>query len=369
MTNPKTITRSDLALFLPNARLIRAFEMLLDAVNVGLPADIAALLTNVDYIGFNRTAGHSVSVGQMAWNNVDDCLDIGMDYGVKLQAGLEYYARVENNTGVTIPNGTVVGFAGVGPGSSISVAPYLADGSQPSLYVLGIMTHDLPDMGTQGYCTAWGYVRDLDTSGFSVGDLLYPSPTVAGALTNVKPTAPQNVIPIAVVLVSHATQGSIFVRPTIEQHKHYGVFTKTTDQSPAVINTEYLLTFDNTEKSYGIIIDGTTSSRIVIEHESGYYKFDATLQLTSGSASAKNVWVWFKVNGAAVANTARLLTMDINGGYVPIAMSEAFSLDVGDYVEIAFAANDTAVTVDSVAATAFAPAAPAVTLAVVQLQQ
>lgn len=369
MTAPKTVTRSDLALFLPNARLIRAFELLLANVNEVLPANIAALLTNVNYIGFNRTAGHSVGFGELAWNDVDDCLDIGMEYGVKLQTGLEYYARVENNTGVTIPNGTVVGFAGVGPGGSISVAPYLADGSQPSLYVLGVMTHDLPDTGTRGYCTAWGYVRDLDTSGFSVGDLLYPSPTVAGALTNVKPTAPQNVIPIAVTLVSHATQGAIFVRPTIEQHKHYGVFTKTTDQSPAVINTEYLLTFDNTEKAYGVEIDGTVTSRIVIAHESGYYKFDATLQFTSGSASAKTVWVWFKVNGATVPNTARLLTMDINGGYVPIALSEAFTLEANDYVEIAFAANDTAVTVDSVAATAFAPVAPAITLAVVQLQQ
>lgn len=368
MTTPKTITRSDLALFLPNARLIRAFEMLLDTVNVGLPADIATLLTNVSYIGFNRTAGHSVGFGEIAWNDVDDCLDIGMEYGVKLQTGLETYARVENNTGVTIPNGTVVGFVGVGPGGSISVAPYLADGSQPSLYVLGVMTHDLPDTGTRGYCTAWGYVRDIDTSGFAVGDLLFPSPTVAGALTNVKPTAPNNVIPIAVVLVSHATQGAIFVRPTIEQHKHYGVFTKTTDQSPAAINTEYLLTFDNTEKAFGLEI-GATTSRIVIAHEGGYYKFDATLQFTSGNASAKNVWVWFKINGTAAANTSRLVTMDINGGYAPISVSEAFSLEVGDYVELAFAASDTAVTVDSVAATAFAPAAPAVVLVATQLQQ
>jgi hypothetical protein len=44
-------------------------------------------------------------------------------------------------------------------------------------------------------------------------------------------------------------------------------------------------------------------------------------------------------------------------------------LQAGDYVELAFAADATAVTVDNIAATAFAPAAPAVVLTVQQAQQ
>ena len=319
-----------------------------------------------DYIDLNSDPPHIDRARRLVWNSVDQTVDLGLDYGVIQQIGQEIYARVGNTTGVTIPNGTVVGFAGA-TANALLVAPYLADGTSPTLYILGVMTHDLPDSGEKGYCTTWGFVRDVDTSAFNPGDVLYASPTVAGAFTNVKPTAPNNVIPLAACIVSDATAGIIFVRPTVEQMKYYGVFTKTTDQSPAAINTEYLLTFDNTQISNGVVIGGTTS-RIIVP-QSGLYQFDATVQLTSGNSSSKNVWVWFKKNGTSITNSARLVTTDINNGYVPIALSETVSLAASDYIEMAFAASDTAVTVDTVAATAFAPGAPAVVLSVTQIQQ
>ena len=282
-------------------------------------------------------------------------------------AALLQYTVVQNNTGFTIPKGTVVGFAGVGSNNVLSVTPYLADGSSPSLYILGVMAEELPDSGATGLCCVWGNVSGIDTSAFSVGDVLYASPTVAGAFTNVKPTAPDNVIPIAAVLVDSATAGDIFVRPTIEQQKYYGEFTKTTDQTPASTNTAYALTFDNTEIAEGISI-GSPASRIVVV-QSGLYQFDATVQIGSSSSSAKTVWLWFRKNGTDVANSARLVTININNGYTAVSMSEFFSLAANDRIEIMFAANDTAITVDNVAATAFAPAAPAVVLAVSQIQQ
>ncbi len=282
-------------------------------------------------------------------------------------AALLQYTVVQNTTGFTIPKGTVVGFAGVGSNNVLSVTPYLADGSSPSLYILGVMAEELPDSGATGLCCVWGNVSGIDTSAFSVGDVLYASPTVAGAFTNVKPTAPDNVIPIAAVLVDSATAGDVFVRPTIEQQKYYGEFTKTSDQSPAVINTAYALTFDNTEIAEGISI-GSPASRIVVV-QSGLYQFDATVQISSSSSSAKTVWLWFRKNGTDVANSARLVTININNGYTAVSMSEFFSLAANDRIEIMFAANDTAITVDNVAATAFAPAAPAVVLAVSQIQQ
>jgi hypothetical protein len=322
---------------------------------------------NVPWVTFDTTPESvPTNTGTVAWNDTDQTLNLEMDYGVTQQIGQETYARVGNTTGVTIPNGTVVGFAG-STSNALLVAPYLADGSQPTLYILGIMTHDLPDSGEKGYCTTWGFVRNVDTSAFSPGDLLYASPTVAGALTNIKPTAPDNVIPLAACVTSDATTGVIFVRPTIQQMQYYGVFTKTTDQTPAAINTEYLLTFDNTQISNGVTIGGTTSQIIV--PESGLYNFSATVQLTSGSSSSKNIWVWWKKNGTAIANSARLVTSDVNNGYIPIALSETVSLAANEYVELAFAADSTNVTVDTVAATAFAPAAPAVVLNVTQVQQ
>ena len=282
-------------------------------------------------------------------------------------ASLLQYTVVQNTTGSTILKGTVVGFAGVGSNNVLSVAPYLADGSQPSLYILGIMAEELPDSGATGLCCVWGNVSGIDTSAFSVGDILYASPTVAGALTNVKPTAPENVIPVAAVLISNVTAGEIFVRPTIEQQKYYGEFTKTTDQTPAAVDTAYALTFDNTEKANGISI-GSPTSRIVAA-QSGLYQFNVTIQLTSSNSSDKDVWFWFRKNGTDVANSSRLITVSISGGYAPVALIESFSLEENDYIEVMFAAEDTAVTVDNVAATAFAPAAPAVVLSITQIQQ
>jgi len=398
------LTRDQLAAFLTDQQQIRQFELLFSVVDelqviagtdFEFQADTAAATANealaqisrlaaavellanapviqnnnsvvTDYIDLSESPAPTSKTRRLAWNTTDQTVNLGMDYGVTQQIGQETYARVGNTTGSTIPNGTVVGFAGA-TSNALLVAPYLADGSQPTLYILGIMTHDLPDSGEKGYCTTWGFVRDVDTSAFSPGDLLYASPTVAGALTNTKPTAPDNVIPLAACVTSNATTGVIFVRPTIQQMQYYGVFTKTTDQSPAVINTEYLLTFDNTQISNGVTIGGTTSQIIV--PESGLYQFDATVQLTSGSSSSKNIWVWWKKNGTAIANSARLVTSDVNNGYIPIALNETVSLAANEYVELAFAADSTNVTVDSVAATAFAPAAPAVVLSVTQVQQ
>lgn len=390
MATQKPLTRDQLAKFLPDHEAIKAFERLFQIVENLSPSDIAILtrlieetgieagvadnkgdraisnLAQVDAVEFNLNQNVAARIGQAKWNKADQTLDLRMEYGVTQQIGQEYYARVGNTTGVTIPNGTVVGFVGA-TSQALLVAPYLADGSSPSLYILGVMTHDLPDSGEKGYCTTWGFVRDLDTSAFGVGDLLYASPTVAGALTNVKPTAPDNVIPLAACITSNATTGMIFVRPTIQQMQYYGVFVKDTDQSPAATNTEYLLTFDSTEISNGVSI-GTPTSRIIVP-ASGLYRLDANLQLTSGSSSAKNVWVWFKKNGTAIPNSARLVTSDLNNGYIPLAMQEPVSLAANDYIELAFASDSTAVTVDNVAATAFAPSAPAVILSVTQVQQ
>ena len=404
-TQKLNLTRDQLASFLKNFEQVKQFERLFQIADEVAPAsdttgisiqagtaqatandalaqlqrigDLLALIASApatennnsvatDYIDLSESPAPVDKTRRLSWNTTDQTVNLGMDYGVTQQIGQETYARVGNTTGVTIPNGTVVGFAGA-TSNALLVAPYLADGSQPSLYILGIMTHDLPDSGEKGYCTTWGFVRDMDTSAFSPGDLLYASPTVAGALTNTKPTAPDNVIPLAACITSNATTGIIFVRPTIQQMQYYGVFTKTTDQTPAVINTEYRLTFDNTQISNGVTIGGTTSQIIV--PESGLYQFDATVQLTSGSSSAKNIWVWWKKNGTAIANSARLVTSDVNNGYIPIALNETVSLAANEYVELAFASDSTNVTVDSVAATAFAPAAPAVVLSVTQVQQ
>jgi hypothetical protein len=399
------LTRDQLAAFLTDQQQIRQFELLFSAVDqlqviVGTDfeyqADTAAATANealaqisrlanavellangpaiqnnnsvvTDYIDFDAKAPHVDRVRRMAWNGDDQTVEIGMEYGVIQQIGMETYARVENTTGVTIPNGTVVGFSGVGANNTLSVTPYLADGSTPTLYILGVMTHDLPDSGQVGYCTVWGHVREVDTSAFSIGDVLYASPTVPGAFTATKPTAPDNVVPVAAVLKVGTTDGEIFVRPTIEQQKYYGQFIKTTDQTPTAINTANAITFDSSPISNGISI-GSPASRIVVS-ESGLYNFAATYQLTSTSSSTKNIWLWFRIDGVDVADSSILVTLSSNNEYKAIGRSDFFTLNANQYVQLMWASDSTAVTLDAVAPTAFAPGSPALILAVTQVQQ
>lgn len=319
------------------------------------------------YIDLLKSAVYTNEEARIGWNDVDKTVNIGMDYGVVQQVGEETYARVRNMTGVDIPNGTVVGFAGADT-DALLVAPYLANGSQPSLYILGVMTHDLPDSGEKGYCTTWGFVRDLDTSAFAAGDVLYASPSVAGGLTKVKPTAPNNVIPIAACVVSDATAGVIFVRPTIEQMKYYGEFSATTDQLVAVINTAYPVTFNSTSITNGVTLTGSPTTRITVP-ASGLYRVQVNMQIASTSASAKSLWCWFRKNGVDIPNSARITTSDINNGFVSMTHDCTVSLAANEYVEIMYAADSTNIFLDSTASTAFAPAAPAVQVAITQSQQ
>lgn len=68
-----------------------------------------------------------------------------------------------------------------------------------------------------GDITWFGTVEGIDTSIWPIGTILYASTTVGG-LTATKPTQPSHIIQIAAVTNSHATQGSLIVRPTFGMH-------------------------------------------------------------------------------------------------------------------------------------------------------
>lgn len=315
------------------------------------------------------TNAGNVETGILSYNATEDTVDLQHLNGVVQQVGFETYMRVTNDTGVTIPNGTVVAFSGVN--GEIKVAPYIADGTVPELYFVGVTTFEMVD-GAAGPVTIYGKVRGLNTTGtpasetWVVGDILYASPSTAGTFTKVRPTAPDVVISVAAVLKVGTTDGEIMVRPVIPMGLDYGSFDATTDKTLAAIDTATAITLDNTLSANGVT-RGTPTSRMVVA-QAGFYTVSASLQLTSGSLSPKNVYFWLRKNGSDVADSARAITVDINTGYVPIALNYTVSLQAADYVELYWAADSTAVTLDALAASAFAPAAPSVLVAVTQVQ-
>jgi hypothetical protein len=202
-----------------NASFTKANNALANTANVTTAGGlIVPGVLSAKTIAIDPTANVSVSAnGQLAWNFDEQTLDLMVDgsgQGTVLQIGQEIYYRVKNQTGNTIPNGTVVMAAGtLGASGRLLVTPAIANGTYPSKYVMGLTTQDIAD-GADGFVTAFGKVRGLNTSLFNEGDVLYADPAVPGGLTNVMPTAPNTKTTVAICIHQNTTSGVLFIRPT-----------------------------------------------------------------------------------------------------------------------------------------------------------
>lgn len=119
------------------------------------------------------------------------------------------HIQVRNESGSALSVGDVVYTSGWSVGQSKTLVA-LADASSAStMPALGIMNEALSNNAT-GEVIVKGLVKNIDTSSWSEGDILYVSET-AGALTSTKPTGSAQVEAVATVLRSHASLGIISV--------------------------------------------------------------------------------------------------------------------------------------------------------------
>jgi len=171
----------------------------------------------VDTLQFRGGEGDA---GTLSYNSDEETLNL-IQNGAVLQLGQEIHYHVKNQTGITIANGTPVMASGtLGASGRILVAPM--DGTDPNnaIYFLGIATEDIAN-GDDGKVTHFGKIRDVDTSGYLEGDVLWISPTTVGAFVTTEPTLDKIGMPIAYVINSHANNGTIFVRSNpLDIHKY-----------------------------------------------------------------------------------------------------------------------------------------------------
>lgn len=159
---------------------------------------------------FDTTNNTAPSDGEMAWNATDKTVDIGLPGGVTLQVGQELHMLVKASSAILIGQ-CVMATGSDGNSGRITAAP--ATGAIDGMFVLGIADQNIAN-GQTGYISTFGVVRGIDTDGSSVGetwvngDVLYPHPTIAGALTKGAHTIN---IPLAFVLFA-GNNGSLFVR-------------------------------------------------------------------------------------------------------------------------------------------------------------
>jgi hypothetical protein len=153
-----------------------------------------------------------------------------------------------------------------------------------------------------------------------------------------------------------------WVQVVLEDGKYSGAVT--TDQTAVAINTAYALTY--TSSISDGIANGTPASRIVFDG-AGQYMISFSAQIASTSSSTVNFWFWPRVNGSDVTGSTMKNALHQNGSVLVVSRSAIFELNAGDYLEAMWAVDNTSGFLDATAATAFAPAAPASTIAITRL--
>jgi hypothetical protein len=159
-------------------------------------------------------------------------------------------------------------------------------------------------------------------------------------------------------------QGLALSPPVTPQLKRarYGSFYDTTTQLGTTINTAKAITFNTTDLSNGVYL-GTPTSRVYVDTP-GIYNYDMSFQLDKTSGGVGNFFIWFRLNGVDVTDSASYIRIQGNNAEIFSSLNYFFDLNAGDYVEIMFSVSDLSVELAAFAAAAPVPAIPSIILTV-----
>jgi len=126
----------------------------------------------------------------------------------------------------------------------------------------------------------------------------------------------------------------------------YGAFQDSTDQVAANTTTAYPMTFNSTDYSNGVSV--VSNSRLTVKSY-GIYNIQFSVQLVNTDSSIHDMDIWFRKNGTNVpASNSRYSVPNSHGGvdgHTIAALNYYIELNANDYVEIMWATDDTAVSI------------------------
>ena len=137
-----------------------------------------------------------------------------------------------------------------------------------------------------------------------------------------------------------------------------GTFYSTQDQTAAVVNTGYAVTFNNTVLNSGVTL--SNNSRINVT-DAGVYQFNVTLQLEHNNASDAQITIYEEKNGSSVAYSGHQFHIKGND-YEAVNWEFMVSLAASDYIEIYWATDDTGVNLHTEAASSPHPGIPSASI-------
>lgn len=168
-------------------------------------------VTGASSAGSVQLTGGSGDQGLMQWDGDEETVTLEMN-GTQHFIGQDMVYNVKNTSGAAIDKGTAVMATGtLGSSGRITIARMDADGDIPARFYLGVTAENIEN-GADGKVVEFGKIKQLDTSAYSDGTVLWLDPAVAGGFTATEPSAPNLKIATAIVINAHATTGVIFVR-------------------------------------------------------------------------------------------------------------------------------------------------------------
>lgn len=155
-------------------------------------------------------SGNTAPVGVMQWDDGEGTVTLGLKGGnVVTNLAQDNTVIVNNGTASSLTKGQVVYVSGA-QGQRPKAALALATTDLTSARTLGIVSETIT-AGSEGIVTTFGIIKNVDTSAFTAGSGLFLSATTPGALTMVRPTAPNHGVFVGWCLNSNASAGRIFV--------------------------------------------------------------------------------------------------------------------------------------------------------------
>lgn len=129
--------------------------------------------------------------------------------GTSVTAAKTLITEVRNTTGATLTKGTVVYVSGAGANKPLAIKANAAS-EATSAFTLGLVQNDIGN-NANGFVVTSGAITGLNTQAYTEGTLLYLSATTAGGWTATKPSAPNHIVFIGIVITSSNSQGAIEV--------------------------------------------------------------------------------------------------------------------------------------------------------------
>ena len=279
---------------------------------------VGDFMDSVQYIEFDTSTSFAVSVGRLTWDLVHGTLNLGLIGGnADLLLGQREVVYCFNNSAATILKGKVVQVTGAS-GQRLTIDLAQADSDLNSLTVLGVALEDV-SVNSSGFVATDGMVNNVNTQGFTDGQIVYLSPVSAGELTPTKPIAPQHLVQIGYVVKGGSVGGGSIYTKVQNGYELGELHDVKTSSSASIANNEVIAW--NT--SAGVF----TNSTVLLDVQASVSALNVQIASVSADTSALSAQIaavsaLTSVNAAAITSTNAVVSaLDVRVGLVSAATS------------------------------------------------